>query len=65
MNAVAVIGEICSAATVSAAGVAAEQKIPLISPAASSPQLTNMPYFFRTVPSDRCALGVNDCVVRA
>lgn len=52
-GAVAVIGEICSAATVAAAGVAAAKEVPLISPASSSPQLTNMPFFFRTVPSDR------------
>lgn len=52
--AVGVIGEICSAATVAAAGVAATKEIPLISPASSSPQLTNMPFFSRTVPSDRC-----------
>jgi hypothetical protein len=51
--AVAVIGDICSGATVAAAGVAGDAKVPLISPAASSPQLSNMQYFYRTVPSDR------------
>jgi hypothetical protein len=51
--AVGVIGEICSSATVAAAGFAGERKVPLISPASSSPQLTGMPFFRRTVPSDR------------
>jgi hypothetical protein len=40
-------------ATVAAAGFAGERKVPLISPASSSPQLTGMPFFRRTVPSDR------------
>jgi hypothetical protein len=53
LQTVAVIGEICSAASVAAGGVANEFKIPLISPASSSPQLTGIDYFYRTVPSDR------------
>jgi hypothetical protein len=40
---------------VSAAGVANEFKVPLISPASSSPQITGMEFVYRTVPSDRCA----------
>lgn len=52
-GAVMMLGEICSDASVAAAGVANEYKIPLISPSSSSPQLTGMEYFYRTVPSDR------------
>lgn len=52
-GAVAVIGDICSAASVAAAGVAGDKQVPLISPASSSPQLSGMPFFARTVPSDR------------
>lgn len=51
--AVAVVGELCSAATVAAAGVSAGNKLPLISPAATSPALSGADFFFRTVPSDR------------
>jgi branched-chain amino acid transport system substrate-binding protein len=51
--AVAVVGEVCSAATVAAAGVSSSSKIPLISPAATSPALSGEDLFFRTVPSDR------------
>jgi hypothetical protein len=49
----AVVGEVCSAATVAAAGVAASRGLLLISPAASSPTLTDRDLFFRTVPSDK------------
>lgn len=52
-GAVAVVGDICSAASVAAAGVAGTKQVPLISPASSSPQLTGMSFFYRTVPSDR------------
>lgn len=52
-HAVAVIGEVCSAATVAAAGVSTSSKLPLISPAATSPALSGNDYFFRTVPSDK------------
>ena len=65
--AVAVVGPICSSDAVAAAGVAALVQVPLISPAASSPQLSNLPYFFRTVPSDRCVgqgPGGADCTLR-
>lgn len=52
--AVAVVGEICSAATVAAAGVSANNNLPLISPAATSPSLSDYKdMFFRTVPSDK------------
>jgi hypothetical protein len=42
---------------VAAAGVAAAAQVPLISPASSSPQLSGMPFFSRTVPSDRWVRG--------
>jgi ABC-type branched-subunit amino acid transport system substrate-binding protein len=48
-----VVGEICSAATVAAAGVATSSRLPLISPAATSPALSGNDMFFRTVPSDK------------
>jgi ABC-type branched-subunit amino acid transport system substrate-binding protein len=47
------VGEVCSAATVAAAGVASTAQIPLISPAATSPSLSDKDMFFRTVPSDK------------
>lgn len=47
------VGEICSAATVAAAGVATSSSLPLISPAATSPALSGKDMFFRTVPSDK------------
>lgn len=51
---VGVVGEICSAATVAAAGVATSRQVPLISPAATSPALSDFrDIFFRTVPSDK------------
>lgn len=53
-RAVGVVGEICSAATVAAAGVATSRQVPLISPAATSPALSDFrDMFFRTVPSDK------------
>ncbi|KAF8056017.1 Atf7ip [Scenedesmus sp. PABB004] len=48
-----VVGEFCSSASVGAAGVANARKVPLISPASTSPSLSQADYFFRTVPSDR------------
>jgi branched-chain amino acid transport system substrate-binding protein len=54
---VAVIGEQCSGATLAAAPAANTNKIPLISPASSSPKLTTDggDYVFRTIPSDALA----------
>eukprot|EP00775_Hariotina_reticulata_P002127 gene2127-2446_t len=48
-----VVGDICSGASVAAAGVASARKLPLISPSSTSPALSQIDYFFRTVPSDR------------
>ncbi|MEK6922511.1 MAG: ABC transporter substrate-binding protein, partial [Nanoarchaeota archaeon] len=50
---VAVIGELCSGATLSASPIAKEAGVVLISPASTSPDLSNAgDHFFRTVPSD-------------
>ncbi|KAF6254600.1 periplasmic binding protein-like I [Scenedesmus sp. NREL 46B-D3] len=51
--AVGVIGEVCSGASVAAAGVADSRRVPLVSPASTSPSLSRADYFLRTVPSDR------------
>ena len=50
---VAVIGDGCSSASVAALPIANENKIPMISPSASSPKLSIADdYFFRVVPPD-------------
>lgn len=55
-NVVAVIGEVCSRATLAAAPIANEHKIPLISPASTSPDVTAAgEYVFRVIPSDALA----------
>jgi hypothetical protein len=51
-SAVGVIGDICSRASVAAAGVANMRKIPVISPASTSPSLSETDFFFRTVRYD-------------
>lgn len=52
-NVVAVIGEMCSGATLPASAVAKEAGVVLISPASTSPDLSKEGnHFFRTVPSD-------------
>ncbi len=49
----AVIGEVCSEATLAAARVAEENEVVLISPSTTSPQLTDAgAYIFRVIPSD-------------
>lgn len=49
----AIIGEVCSGATLAAAPVAAPQQVVMISAASTSPKLSEAgEYFFRTVPSD-------------
>lgn len=49
----AVIGEVCSGATLAAAPLANQNKIVLISPSSTSPEITKAgPYIFRTAPSD-------------
>lgn len=48
-----IIGGICSSETIPVAPLAAEKKVALFSPGASSPDLTGIsPYFFRDYPSD-------------
>lgn len=50
---IAIIGDVCSGATLEALRYTNRNQIVLISPASTSPQLSNVgPYFFRTVPSD-------------
>ncbi len=49
----AVIGEVCSSATLPAAPIANQYEVVLISPSATSPKLTDAgDYIFRVVPSD-------------
>jgi branched-chain amino acid transport system substrate-binding protein len=50
---VAVIGDYCSSSTLAALPQAVKNHIVMISPAATSPELSGAsPYFFRTVPTD-------------
>jgi len=50
----AIIGEVCSSASLGALGVINKFRIPLVSPASTSPALTiEDDYFYRTVPTDR------------
>ncbi len=52
---VAVIGHVCSGATIAAMSVYRENNIPVISPSATNPDLTlkgQNKYFFRTIPHD-------------
>lgn len=49
----AVIAAVCSTDAVVASGIAVAAQVPIISPRATSPQLSGQPYFSRTVPSDR------------
>lgn len=49
----AVVGEICSGATLAAAPIAEEQQVVLVSPASSAPTITDAgDYIFRVFPSD-------------
>jgi branched-chain amino acid transport system substrate-binding protein len=53
LGVVAVVGELCSDATLAAAPIANSKHIPLISPGATSPRVTNAgDYVYRTIPSD-------------
>ena len=55
MGAQAVIGHICSGATKAALPIYTAAKIPVISPSATTPELTesgNYPHFYRTIASD-------------
>ncbi len=50
---VAIIGELCSSATLAVAPIAEKSKVVLISPASTSPVIADAgDYIFRTVPSD-------------
>ncbi|KAF6261902.1 periplasmic binding protein-like I [Scenedesmus sp. NREL 46B-D3] len=51
-GAVAVIGEVCSGASVAAAGVSNAKKLPIISPSSTTPSLSQPDFFFRVIPSD-------------
>jgi branched-chain amino acid transport system substrate-binding protein len=49
----AIVGSMCSGATIAGVPIAAQGKVLLFSPGASSPKLTGInPYFFRDYPSD-------------
>lgn len=49
----AIIGELCSGATLAAAPIADQSQVVLISPASTSPDITDAgEYIFRTIPSD-------------
>ena len=49
----AIVGEMCSGATIPAAPIANEKQTPMLSPSSTSADLTTAgDYFFRTVPSD-------------
>ncbi len=47
-----VIGEVCSGATLAAAPIAEQNGVVMISASATSPQISNEEWVFRTVPSD-------------
>lgn len=50
---IAIIGEVCSSATLAIAPIAEENKMVLISPASTNPQITEAgDYIFRVIPSD-------------
>ncbi len=52
---VAVIGHVCSGATIAAMGVYRDNNIPVVSPSATNPDITlkgENPLFFRTIPHD-------------
>jgi hypothetical protein len=59
--AVGVIGDICSRASVAAAGVANMRKILVISPASTSPSLSETDFFFRTVRYNMLLLCYMTC----
>ena len=49
----AIVGELCSGATLAAAPIAEQHGVVMVSPASTSPEVTNVgDYLFRTVPSD-------------
>ena len=59
---VAVIGHICSGATKAALGIYKDSKIPVISPSATNPPLTqsgDYPNFFRTIAADNAQAEID------
>ncbi|MFB6181405.1 MAG: ABC transporter substrate-binding protein [Candidatus Magasanikbacteria bacterium] len=49
----AIIGELCSSATLAAAPIAQQNKVPMISPASTAPEVTDQgDYIFRVIPGD-------------
>ena len=52
-NVVGIVGALCSSVTLPSSTIATEQQVPMVSPASTSPALSDAgPYTFRTVPSD-------------
>lgn len=53
-NVLAIIGDLCSNSTLAILPLAEKYHVPVISPSATSPEITQeeYPYFFRTIPSD-------------
>ena len=49
---VAIVGDVCSGASLAAAPVAAEKQIMMVSAVSTSPDVTQHPFVFRTIPSD-------------
>ncbi|HSX06509.1 MAG TPA: penicillin-binding protein activator [Candidatus Saccharimonadia bacterium] len=50
---VAIVGDVCSSATLAAIPVATQYKIPMVSPSSTNPSISQTgQYMFRTVPSD-------------
>lgn len=48
----AIVGEVCSGATLAAAPIAEQNKVVMISAASTSPEISKQAWVFRTVPSD-------------
>lgn len=49
----AIIGELCSSATLAAAPIAQKNQVPMISPASTAPEVTDQgDYIFRVIPGD-------------
>lgn len=61
-NVDAIIGGICSSATKAAAGIVADARVPMISPALTASDISDLgPFIFRTIPSDtsQAVFGAN------
>ncbi len=48
----AIVGEVCSGATLAAAPIAEQNNVVMISASSTSPEISKQPWVFRTVPSD-------------